>query len=122
MFSKIKNEVVSLKGNKKIEDLFNSSSSFNASFLKLFCYKEKSGFLEVGFGVSKSRFPKAVDRNNIKRKMREQFKKIRNEDSYEVFFGTGFFIYTGKKNPDFSSLEIPMKKLLTFWRSLNSNT
>ena len=122
MFSKIKNEVVSLKGNKKIEDLFNSSSSFNASFLKLFCYKEKSGFLEIGFGVSKSRFPKAVDRNNIKRKMREQFKKIRNEDSYEIFFGTGFFVYTGKKNPDFSSLEIPMKKLLTFWRSLSSST
>ena len=54
--------------------------------------------------------------------MREQFKKIRNEDSYEVFFGTGFFIYTGKKNPDFSSLEVPMKQLITFWKSLNSNT
>ena len=122
MFSKIKNEVVSLKGNKKIEDLFNSSSSFNSSFLKLFCYKKRSGFLEVGFGVSKSLFPKAVDRNNIKRKMREQFKKIRNEDSYEIFFGTGFFVYTGKKNPDFSSLEVPMKQLITFWKSLNSNT
>ena len=29
---------------------------------------------------------------------------------------------TGKKIPDFSSLEIPMKKLLTFWISLSSNT
>ena len=98
MFSKIKNEVVSLKGNKKIEDLFNSSSSFNSSFLKLYCYKKKSGFLEIGFGVSKSRFPKAVDRNNIKRKMREQFKKLEMKILMKFSLVQVFLFILVKKN------------------------
>lgn len=118
MFSKVKNEVTPLKSRKKIEILFNKGRRFENNGLQLVCNKVNNRELALGFGVSKKLFPKAVDRNKIKRLMRAQFKLIRQNPSYEVFFGDGFFVYNSKEIPTLSSLELPMKKLISQWGSL----
>ena len=118
MFSKAKNEVASLKSRKKIEILFNEGRRFKKERVQLVCSTTNEEVLALGFGVSKKLFPKAVDRNKIKRLMREQFKLIRQENTYDVFFGNGFFIYSGKEMPVLDSFEQPMKELIKQWCSL----
>lgn len=117
MFSKTKNEIVSLKRKKEIETLFSEGKRFSKAPLKLVCaFGTKT--LAMGFGVSKRNFPRAVDRNRIKRLMREQFKLQQANADYNVFYGKGFFIYTGKIVPSLHDLEKPMSELIGRWRSL----
>ncbi len=117
MFSKTKNEIVHLKSKKEIETLFAAGNHFGKAPLKLVCSVGDKG-LGLGFGVSKRLFPRAVDRNRIKRLMREQFKLIRASEEYVVFCGRGFIIYTAKELPTLDALEKPMKELIRRWRSL----
>ncbi|MGB0254751.1 MAG: ribonuclease P protein component [Flavobacteriaceae bacterium] len=117
MFSKTKNEVVSLKGKKEIELLFAQGKHFGKAPLKLVCASGTDA-LALGFGVSKRNFPRAVDRNRIKRLMREQFKLQRANADYTIFYGKGFFIYTGNVLPSLHDLEKPMSELIRRWRSL----
>lgn len=117
MFSKTKNEVVSLKAKKAIEALFAEGKHFGKLPLKLVC-ENGTSVLSLGFGVSKRNFPRAVDRNRIKRLMREQFKLQRSKADYTVFLGSGFFIYTGNTLPSLHDLEKPMSDLISRWRSL----
>jgi ribonuclease P protein component len=117
MFSKTKNEVVSLKRKKEIETLFAEGKHFNKAPLKLVC-ASGTDVLALGFGVSKRNFPRAVDRNRIKRLMREQFKLQRANADYTIFNGKGFFIYTGNVLPSLHDLEKPMSELIGFWRAL----
>lgn len=117
MFSKTKNEVVSLKRKKEIETLFAEGKHFSKAPLKLVC-ASGADVLALGFGVSKRNFPRAVDRNRIKRLMREQFKLQRSNADYTFFYGKSFFIYTGKVVPSLYDLEKPMSELIGSWRSL----
>lgn len=119
MFSKTNNEVARLKGKKNIDALFSEGSRLVKHPIKLVCTKQLDDeFLFLGFNVSKHHFPHAVDRNKIKRLMREVFKKIRAKDHYSVFYGAGFFLYSGKEIPTIASLEKPMLFLIDQWRSL----
>lgn len=117
MFSKTRNEVSRLKSKKEIETLFAEGRHFRTMPLKLVC-TSGTNVLALGFGVSKRNFPKAVDRNRIKRLMREQFKLQRANADYTIFYGKGFFIYTGNVLPSLHDLEKPMSELIGRWRSL----
>ena len=116
MFSKTPNEITQLKSKKAIEALFNEGTHLRKKNLKLVCVVKKTGGLTLGFGVSKRLFPKAVDRNFIKRIMREQFKKLRANKDYVIFSGSGFFGFEGKELPTLESLEKPMQDLVSNWR------
>lgn len=117
MFSKTTNEITRLKSKKSIELLFAQGIHIRKKPLKLVCEVNTSGVLSLGFGVSKRLFPKAVDRNRVKRLMREQFKLLRDKDDYIVFSGSGFFIYEGREMPTLDALKSPMQELVSSWRS-----
>lgn len=121
MFSKQRKEITHLKSKRTIETLFSEGNQITQKPLKLVCDRTHGSALAIGFGVSKRLFPKAVDRNRVKRLMREQFKQLCSEADFAAFYGAGFFIYTKKSLPTLNALEAPMRLLIKQWRSLEES-
>jgi len=100
-----------LKSRKVIEYLFKEGKAFSIFPLRVFYTTEfpdsaiAQNNLQVGFSVSTRNFKKAVDRNRIKRLMREAYRlqkhpltmQIENSDKKIAFF----FVYTGNDIPDY---------------------
>ncbi|MBI3882789.1 MAG: ribonuclease P protein component [Sphingobacteriales bacterium] len=90
-----------LKSRKTIEHLFKEGKSFSIfPFRVIYSVENRvENILQAGFGASTRNFKKAVDRNRIKRLMREAYrlqKEVLNNQNLAVFF-----IYTGKEIPDY---------------------
>lgn len=102
-----------LKSRKQIEHLFSEGEKFAVTPFRIFYLfngqPEKDNMqnlLHFGVGVSAKNFKKAVDRNRIKRLMREAWRLQKNELK-EKLVSSGkrlniFFIYTGKELPDYN--------------------
>ena len=62
--------------------------------------------MQAGFTVNKKNFKKAVDRNRVKRLMRESYRIQKNELKNMLIQSNKnlalFFIYTGKELPDYT--------------------
>ena len=100
-----------LKGKTKFNTLFNASSVFESDFLILRLIKDdKIQHLEVAVTVSKKLFKRAVDRNKIKRLLREAIKKNENDIS---FSGKCLFLYNGLKLPNLSLLIKEVNSLIS---------
>jgi ribonuclease P protein component len=121
MFSKKKNEITRLKSKKEIELLFSEGNHLGTRPVKLVCTKTNSGFLYLGFGVSKRNFPRAVDRNRVKRLMRESVKSFVHSGEYTSFSGKGFFIYNGKELPTVKGIEAHVIHLIRRWNALDKS-
>ena len=99
----------SLKNKIIINDLYKSGlTARSCSLLLKFKLDESSPFKEFCFTVSKKKFPRAVDRNKIKRLLREIIRN--NSDSFPA--GQFLVVYKNKSVPFFSSLKFELKKLL----------
>jgi len=107
-----------LKSRKLIEVLFKQGSSFsNFPFRVLYIFQEKNiAPLQSGFAVSGKQFKRSVDRNRIKRLMREAYRLQKNhltelleknEKSMAVFF-----IYTGNQIPEYKDVTEKMQSAL----------
>lgn len=108
-----------LKSRKLIDELFVSGESSFVYPLKLMYLQlpELDSKLKMAVTVPKRQFRKAVDRNHIKRKIREAYrlnKKIltdqiaeSDEDSLILMF-----IYVGKGIEEYALIEKAVKKLL----------
>jgi ribonuclease P protein component len=108
-----------LKSRKLLEQLFRDGST-------LFIYPMKTYYsaknlpagitLQAGFGVSSRVFKKAVDRNRIKRLMREAYRLQKNNLQHSLTISGKqlaiFFLYTGKELPDFNLIKEKMSLLL----------
>lgn len=100
-----------LKSPLKVSRLFTDGKSFNCFPLKIMyqCVPAQEKQLHVAFSVGKRNFRRAVDRNYLKRLMRESFRKQRQqfldklpEDSidYQIVV-----IYTGRKIVAFTEVK-----------------
>ena len=100
-----------IKGNKKIEALFGSGKRCSSSFFN--CIFELDDSTESGYVVSvpKKNFPRAVDRNKLKRLVREVLRK--NVDNFGDFRkGRFMFIYSSNKIESFLDIEKDFRSLL----------
>lgn len=97
-----------LKHRKKIDALFTAGQKFSLGEIRVVYHKsqaeEQAGLL-LGVGVSKRYFKKAVDRNLIKRRLREAI-RLSKLDFLPIVKEAGvnldlFILYTSKEIPCF---------------------
>lgn len=109
-------KIEKLKSRKTIEALFTEGKSMGVFPLRLF-YLELSDVEKVPFktavSVSKKNFRLAVDRNRIKRLLREVYRlnKVLLIDNSSKKYAL-LFLYVGKEKPDFHQLDATIKLLM----------
>lgn len=110
------NKKEKLKSEKLITQLFAEGQSVAAYPLRLVYLKttfEEGVSIKAGVSVSKRNFKNAVDRNRIKRLMREAYRlqkgAIFNNSSAQYAL---MILYIGKDGTDFDSMKSKMSNLL----------
>ncbi len=109
-----------LKSKKLIDHLFKKGLVLHQyPFKVLYDFTDDQDFkfpAKIAVSVSKKLFKKAVERNHIKRKIREAYRINKSilysmlvENDQKLFF---FVIYTAKQNIEYSEIEKSMKALL----------
>jgi ribonuclease P protein component len=107
-----------LKSRKLISRVFTEGEKIRAgNLLCRYLAEKKPGLppvIQVGVTVSSRQFAKAVDRNRIKRQVRECWRV--QKDGFASMRTTGsslyvFFIYTGTGMPAFDSLQADMTSI-----------
>ena len=99
-----------LKSRKIIQQLFKEGKSFSVfPFRIIYLQTENQNFsVKAGFTVSSRNFKKAVDRNRIKRLMRETYRlqknRLLNQLQEKHKSVAVFFVYTGKELPEYQEL------------------
>jgi len=106
-----------LKSRKIIQQLFNEGKSFSNFPLRvIYLEVNQTASLQAGFAVKSKFFKKAVDRNRIKRLMRESYrtqkinlKTVLEENNRSLAV---FFIYMGNELPAYKIISEKMESVL----------
>ena len=102
---------------KVIESLFDRKNNLNKSLsayplLMIYQFEEEERLPKVLFSVPKRKFKRAVDRNLLKRRLKEAYrlnkKLITSNQALNIAF-----IYTGKEILGFKKLAESLQRLLT---------
>jgi ribonuclease P protein component len=99
-----------LKSRKIIQQLFKEGKSFSHFPFRVMYLENENAIpgLQAGFTVSSRNFKKAVDRNRIRRLMRESYRLQKNILLYELQEHhknlSIFFIYTANELPNFKDV------------------
>ena len=108
-----------LKSEKAISELFETGSSLSVHPIRLiYSLKSSPGSspVQIGFTVPKKNFKRAVDRNLLKRRMREAYRLNKfllddesqnNRPCLEIML-----VYQGHESEDFNKISTCIKKLL----------
>jgi ribonuclease P protein component len=106
-----------LKSRKSIEALFGNGRSFNVNPLRIICNITAEKELQMAAGASTKLFKRSVDRNRIKRLIKEAYRLSRQSLKESLFSnqkGMHLFIsYTGKELPDYQTIESAVKKAIS---------
>ena len=109
------NQKEKLKSKKRIDQLFTEGQSVSAFPLRLVYLSttfEDDVIAKTGVSVSKRNFKTAVDRNRIKRLMREAYRLNKAHFFNNLSTPHAFMIlYIGKDKPTFEQVETRMKVL-----------
>jgi ribonuclease P protein component len=103
-----------LKSKKEIDLLFKKGKRFSTGSLRVIYLFTAADQLRFGVTVANKLFPKAVNRNRIKRLIREAYRTQKHLLSDEIK-KTGlhlFIMYTGKTMPLFSEMMLQVKDVL----------
>lgn len=103
-----------LKSRKALDLVFQKGNRFSVSPVRVFWIKSDEPGVRVGVGVSAKHFKRAVDRNRIKRQLRESYrlqKSVLNTTAIEKGLHV-FFVYTETSLPEFSVLKEKVEQAL----------
>ncbi len=107
-----------LKSRKQLDRIFTKGKSITAFPLKIFyeLSKDQDNIIKTGVGVSRRNFKKAVDRNRIKRLLRESYRTEKAEllnyleqNKKQIAL---FFLYIDKTEPDYLFLKQTIQKAI----------
>ena len=99
-----------LKNKKKIETIFEKGFTIKGDGLLFKGYDFKDDEIKYGVSVSKKLFPLAIDRNLIKRRVKEQVKNVKIAGF--VAKGVSFFlIYTSKQVLNSNEIKRSLERL-----------
>lgn len=107
-----------LKSRKQIEELFLNGKNFSVFPLRVTYQFLPSGepLVQVGVTAGKKHFKRAVDRNRIKRLIREAYRlgkqDLLQKAAERKQSASLFFVYTDKVIPSFTSVREAMTKCL----------
>jgi ribonuclease P protein component len=104
-----------LKSRKAIDHLFDKGQRFNVGGLRVYFLPVTSPGIRAGVSVSSRNFSKAVNRNRVKRLLRETYRLQKHLLVNQLPTDKGldlFFVYTEKQLPEFLALQGQMEKAL----------
>lgn len=112
------NKTEKLKSRKTLNELFTKGKSFSVFPVKLFyTITENDQTIKAGVGVSARNFKKAVDRNRIKRLLRECYRlnklSLHTTVAAKQKGVSVFFLYVGKELPEYTMLNEKVQTVLT---------
>ncbi|HJW15830.1 MAG TPA: ribonuclease P protein component [Flavisolibacter sp.] len=109
-----------LKSRKQIDTLFATGKSFTVFPIRVtyrFLSTEEAPLAQIGVTVSKRYFKKAVDRNKVKRLLREAYRLqktgLASQLQQSKLKAYVFFIYTDKTIGSFDSIKSAMSACLS---------